>query len=1421
MLSKNNILFILLSITLIINSTAQSKFFVSPKGNGDGGSWTSSTNLKNALKNAEENDVIWIKEGIYYPVDCIVCTTNDRSQSFEIPSGIKLYGGFSGTEVELSERPENSYSVFDGDIDKNNALSNNSFSLVFALNTNANTLIDGIEFMNANGENSLVAPGSFSNSGGGVYFQSTISTGGVGLSINNCKFTNNHVFGFGGGVYVDLEEGSADINCTNTLFENNSATSGGGAIYSITTSFYAVNLNIASIEAKSNVTEDGCGGAIVIESTSTSTSQINIDNSLFNENSAKEDGGAISIYEEGGYVDVKMFNNEFIANQSGLNGGALSLESEGKGINFNVNKIIFSNNSSNSNGGAISIDESSNKDNVQKFLYCNFMGNIANGRGGAIHHVLNNNAVSEPFFQGGSFSTNTASSGGGIYFKNNELSSLNPTLLNSSFVENNATTGGGIHMDVDGESKSKATLIHNTFYKNTSFTGGAISAAAEEEGVDELALDIIGSVFSSNTGLFSSGVSQSTNAIFNFKNSAADVASCRFMGRGAGESFSFNCDEMIFEDINFVDETNHDLRPNTGSSVIDKGDNTYIDVFEIESDVDSNYRFDNLIMDLGAYESKSGIKHDAQYELIPEDIFSCNQIDTSIRIIARGNGHFDYKWFKDNEEIDSTNTRIIKVTGGPEATGYYQLRVIDEFGELFFSDSIYIEILPSEGFSVVALDIAETCESDSIILESSIIGPEVGYNFEWFQNGEVISTKAKDVLYDFEPNDEFYVKANSNNSCLTNSTSISDTLRPSIINTSNPEVSINDPGLFCASTEVTLETTFQNEGDVPLFKWFLNDEMVQENSSSSITFDSLKNSDEVKVVLVGQSSCQDFSEDTSEVLAPNVMTVSSPVVELIPSTTSICEGIRVDFSTAISNTGSNVDLEWYLNDELIAENVSGYTSSVLQNGDQIFVEAIPATQCPGAVSRSEVETITVISTQAPILNIDANGTDFCKGDEVDIVLTIENLPSDNYEIIWKKNDAEILRDEFSYQTSSLETNDRIKVELMFESECSSNGSISSNQLEFNINDVIRPEISISTNTNPVCEGSPVTFFSFSNEAVDLTQLKWFKNGVEIGMGANMIDNNVNNGDVWFARLDPSSVSCVEGEDFQSNSIVLGVTKSTVSSISIDTSSFEVCRKNTFTVSATGKNIDGNSPIEWFNDKVKIGEGSSITFEGVTSDIKLIAKGEANLECTTEPVVESEPITITALDELESSITFEVDKTKLCDEVDPVKEVRLIAKPKHGGSAPQYKWYFNDRFTFLTNPVLRLGNFNANDSIRLEMISNNECVTSATQSTSTPNLSLEFDCDDFMTSVSETENAESEIRLYPNPARETLFVDNLPRNETYEVKIIAANGVLVKHILFEKNISDHSIDLTNLVNGTYYVQIVSSENSFATIFQTFK
>ncbi|HEU4472459.1 MAG TPA: gliding motility-associated C-terminal domain-containing protein [Flavisolibacter sp.] len=221
---------------------------------GAGTSWaTAYKDLSAALAAANTGDEIWVAQGTYKPT-----AGSDRTISFNMKSGVSVYGGFAGTETARASRNwKLNETILSGDIGTVGVKTDNTYYVVRFTNTAINTILDGFTVEGGNGNENYpgttvlqtynVAGGvlvraagvnatagiyrcvirnNFGVYGGGICTYSS-GTGATGLCyIDECTFTGNEgVLGGGYGV-VALGGAKTDSYIRSSLFLANTATLG-------------------------------------------------------------------------------------------------------------------------------------------------------------------------------------------------------------------------------------------------------------------------------------------------------------------------------------------------------------------------------------------------------------------------------------------------------------------------------------------------------------------------------------------------------------------------------------------------------------------------------------------------------------------------------------------------------------------------------------------------------------------------------------------------------------------------------------------------------------------------------------------------------------------------------------------------------------------------------------------------------------------------------------------------------------------------------------------------------------------------------------------------------------------------------------------------------------------------------------------
>ncbi len=197
-------------------------------GTDDGSSWTNAypdlTSALSAAGTQAETTAfvveVWVAEGTYTPATCsTACTgsSSERDDSFDLPYGVAVYGGFAGTETLLGQRDtEANVTTLSGDLngdDDTTGTAENSKRVV-SVASGSRAELDGFTISDGN------ATGSGSGAGLGV-------DAGAGPSVRRCIFRDNVATGSGGGMYIaDGADGTLVVS--SLFFDNDAVVDGGG-----------------------------------------------------------------------------------------------------------------------------------------------------------------------------------------------------------------------------------------------------------------------------------------------------------------------------------------------------------------------------------------------------------------------------------------------------------------------------------------------------------------------------------------------------------------------------------------------------------------------------------------------------------------------------------------------------------------------------------------------------------------------------------------------------------------------------------------------------------------------------------------------------------------------------------------------------------------------------------------------------------------------------------------------------------------------------------------------------------------------------------------------------------------------------------------------------------------------------------------
>jgi hypothetical protein len=183
----------------------------------DGKSWdTAYKDLQSALQQAQKGDTIWISHGFFRTSE-----TRTKEETFKIPNGVVLIGGFRGDETSLRQRNHLlNFTILSGligvdPIDQTSEI--RAHHVLTLTDVDSSTVLDGL-IIERGDPNDLVYPSGITYGlGGGAIIRSTGLNPYANPTFINCTFRNN-LATLGGAIHSDITASKACtqrfINCT-------------------------------------------------------------------------------------------------------------------------------------------------------------------------------------------------------------------------------------------------------------------------------------------------------------------------------------------------------------------------------------------------------------------------------------------------------------------------------------------------------------------------------------------------------------------------------------------------------------------------------------------------------------------------------------------------------------------------------------------------------------------------------------------------------------------------------------------------------------------------------------------------------------------------------------------------------------------------------------------------------------------------------------------------------------------------------------------------------------------------------------------------------------------------------------------------------------------------------------------------------
>ena len=552
----------------------------------------------------------------------------------------------------------------------------------------------------------------------------------------------------------------------------------------------------------------------------------------------------------------------------------------------------------------------------------------------------------------------------------------------------------------------------------------------------------------------------------------------------------------------------------------------------------------------------------------------------------------------------------------------------------------------------------------------------------------------------------------ANNAC---GSSAPRTLAVTVNTPLTPSVSIarNPNGAICSNTNVVFTATPVN-GGTPTYQWVKNNVSVGSNSPT-YSSNNWNPNDSVWVLMTSGLSCVTSNIVTSNSIIMNVTPVVVPTITISTESTSICAGQNVTFEAIISGGGSNPTFQWRKNGANISgANSSTYTTNSIINGETYSCVLTSSAPCASPLSvTSNSLNMSVSNNFISSVSIAAspNGA-VCSGTPITFTANPSNGGS-TPTFQWTVNGVEVETGN-TFISNTLNNQDTVRCLMTSSLACFTPAVASSNSIITNINQNVYPEVSITTDNNPICLGQSVTYTATPLYGGTAPTYQWRKNGINIS-GANnpsYTTTSINNGDNFDVIL-TSNYTCKLSNKDTSDAITLIVSDMVTPTVSIVVSpSNSICIGSNVVFTATPLNGGSLPSYQWRKNGINITGANAPTYSSTS-----LANGDiisvvmtSNSSCASPNTATSNPITMNVYGNTVASVSISgTPSSPICTGAN----VAFTTTTLNGGTLPEYQWLKNGTpISGANSPTYQTSELIDGDVISVRMTTNKPCATPA-------------------------------------------------------------------------------------------------------------
>ncbi|MBY0424927.1 MAG: hypothetical protein K2Q22_04755, partial [Cytophagales bacterium] len=349
-----------------------------------------------------------------------------------------------------------------------------------------------------------------------------------------------------------------------------------------------------------------------------------------------------------------------------------------------------------------------------------------------------------------------------------------------------------------------------------------------------------------------------------------------------------------------------------------------------------------------------------------------------------------YAWSRNGTVVGIARTFVASLTGS------YMVSVTNANGCSASSAPVTVSVAGLVPVSVsLASSATAVCSGTGVSFTATGVNAGVSPRYQWIVNNV---PRSLGTVFTYSPADGDLVRValTASGTCLSGSPSASTSVQMKVNPLLAPAIYVT-PSVnpTCSNTGVVYTALTTNSGTVPSYKWWVNGAL---RTATTNTFSyTPSNADVIQASLSTGGTlpaCLAATAITSTGLVAKVNATIPTTLVIIPSSTTVCQGASVRFTTSASGTGSSPVYAWYVNSSLQSNTTSSFTF-VPSNGQTVRATMVPGgtglTCVVGGMATAAGVTLNVNSIQNSSASVLASTNTVCSGGMVYFTATGSNL----------------------------------------------------------------------------------------------------------------------------------------------------------------------------------------------------------------------------------------------------------------------------------------------------------------------------------------------------------------------------------------------------------------------------------------------